>query len=444
MPAERSSIVDSGPAGPRPTRPAGGHPGRTGRDRLRLPGARDIAVATGAGLLDLLVFSDLVERVAAGAPAAVTGTLLLCAVQVGLLGFRRQRPGAVLVLLCVHSAVAGLLLPYRPLIGVCVGLATLAATGAGRATVLGQLLATLTSLTWVANEVRTSHTPLSGAVQVLLAFTYAVLLAVPTGIGRWHWRGQGRVRELERRRVEAARLAVRAERRRMARELHDVVAHAVTVMVVQAAGARRVLGTDQAAVATALAAVEDVGTESISELRRLLGVLRTTDDTAEDDADPAETGGPGTAELPALVARMRELGLRVAVRVHGTPGRLDPSVDRTGYRMVQEALTNAGRHAGSGAAATVTLSWQPRSVAIEVVDDGGGSEGGGRSGGGGQGGGGHGGLSTGHGLLGLAERVALVGGTLKTGRLPAGGYRLLAVLPTAAPSPAGPDREAPR
>jgi signal transduction histidine kinase len=373
-------------------------------------------VAAGVGVLDLLLFSDLVTRVGSGWSVSLAVLPLYAALGVAVLAYRRRSPSAVLALLCLHSALAGLLLSHRPILGVCVGLATVAARAGARGTVLAHLLATATSVTWVVNEVRTRPNPMESTTQLLVGVAYALLLLVPTGIGRWEHAGRRRVGELERRRGEAARLAVLAERRRVARELHDIVAHAVTVMVVQAAGARRALSGKQPAVDTALTAVEDVGTQAVGELRRLLGVLRTTE--GQDDA--AETGGPTLAELAELVARMRGASLRVSTEVRGAPGRLDPSVDRTAYRVVQEALTNVAKHAGAGAAATVTLTWQPRTLVIEVRDDGRGTGGAGDQ------------LSSGHGLVGLAERVAVVEGTLDAG--PVGeGFRVTVTLPTSQP-----------
>jgi signal transduction histidine kinase len=400
----------------RPDQPA--DPAEPGPRNLavRWPDRRDLALAAGTGLADLVLFSDLVSRAAAGWSPALVILPMYAALGAVLLAYRRRCPGVVLVLLCVHSALAGLLLTYRPILGVCVALATVAATAVLRRAVLAHLLATAASATWVVNEARTSPRPMEATTRVLVALVYAAVLLVPTGIGRWEHASRRRAGELERSRAEAARLAVLAERRRLARELHDIVAHAVTVMVVQAAGARRVLGTDQRGVDAALAAVQDVGTQAMSELRRLLGVLRTSDGLDQ----VADVGGPTLVGLTALVTRMQEAGIRVTVEVRGTPGRLDPSVDRTAYRVLQEALTNITKHVGTGAAATVVLTWGPREVVLEVRDDGRGSGGAGDR------------LSTGHGLLGLAERVAVVEGTLDAG--PAGGgFRVAVRLPTAAP-----------
>ena len=223
-----------------------------------------------------------------------------------------------------------------------------------------------------------------------------------------------------------AAAAVDAERLRIARELHDIVAHAVTVMVLQSAGASRIAVKDPELAADAMRTVENTGKQAVAELRRLLEVLRAEDAAQATPTMPSTVRDTSRlANLDDLVAQIRSIGINVAVEVTGTPCDLDPSVDLAAYRVIQEALTNVNKHAGAGAEARVQLSWQPAELIIEVMDDGQvktGIE--------------H--PASGYGLLGLAERVKLVGGRLESGPRPAGGFRVHAVLPTSGSGSADP------
>jgi signal transduction histidine kinase len=216
-----------------------------------------------------------------------------------------------------------------------------------------------------------------------------------------------RAERAERERETAARVAVAEERARIARELHDVVAHSVSVMVLQTGAVRRLLGEQQEREREALGDVERTGREALAEMRRLLGVLRAPDEGAE------LAPQPGLSELPALVARTEAAGLPVVLRVEGEPGPLPLGVDLSAYRIVQEALTNTLKHAGP-ARAEVAIRYQPDAVDIEVVDDGRGpvdSNG------------------DGHGLVGMQERATLYGGELSAGARDGGGFVVRARLP---------------
>jgi signal transduction histidine kinase len=207
---------------------------------------------------------------------------------------------------------------------------------------------------------------------------------------------QARTEQLERERVERERDAVARERVRIARELHDVVAHSVSVMVVQAGAARSVLDRDPDASIRALGAVEATGREALTEMRRLLGILRP----AGEDADHSPQ--PSLDRLGALIARSRDAGLDVELHVEGRAGPLAPGVDLTAFRLVQEGLTNALKHGGRGRA-RVVLRWSPEVLEVEVanrVADGPAA---------------HGLTSGGQGLIGMRERVALCGGELRAG-----------------------------
>jgi signal transduction histidine kinase len=217
-----------------------------------------------------------------------------------------------------------------------------------------------------------------------------------------------RRRRIERDRERAARDAVSEERGRIAREMHDAVAHAMTVMVVQAGGARSVIDRDPAGAVDALRRIEDTGRSGLGEMRRLIGVL------APDGEVPIEPQ-PGLDRLDELLDTMRATGLPVETVVEGEPRGLPPGVDLTAYRLVQEALTNALKHAGD-AHASVVLRYRDDALELEVADDGRGTpvtDAGGR------------------GLVGMRERIALFGGSLETGPRPGGGFSVRARIPTA-------------
>jgi signal transduction histidine kinase len=211
----------------------------------------------------------------------------------------------------------------------------------------------------------------------------------------------------ERAREEQARAAVADERRRIARELHDAVAHGVTVMVVQAEAAEEILGRDPERVRQALGKVHQTGREALVELRRLLGVLR------DEDVKPERGPQPGLADLDTLVAAVEEAGLPVELRVEGAPVVLPGGLDLSAYRIVQESLTNTLKHAGP-TSATVVLTYGDGVLELEISDEGLGP----RSANG-----------AGHGLTGMRERVALFDGELESGPRPGRGYVVRARLP---------------
>jgi signal transduction histidine kinase len=210
-----------------------------------------------------------------------------------------------------------------------------------------------------------------------------------------------------------ARRAAADERTRIARELHDVIAHSLSVMVIQTVAAREVASTDQAAARTALGAVRLAGREALLEMRRMIGVLR------RGDLELAGTAAPGLDQLDLLAQRARISGLPVKLDVVGRRRELPEALDLVAFRIVQEALTNSIKHAGP-ARASVTVTFGEDTVELEICDDGRGAlpEGPRDDG-------------VGHGLLGMQERLALFGGDLSTGRRPGGGFRVHARLPVA-------------
>jgi signal transduction histidine kinase len=216
-----------------------------------------------------------------------------------------------------------------------------------------------------------------------------------------------RAKQLEREREERVRALVAEERAQIARELHDVVAHSVSVMVIQAqAGPRLVHDPQQTA--TTFESIESSGREALVELRRLLGILRT------DDKQLAIGPQPGLASLGGLVEQVRDAGLPVDLQMEGERATLPPGVDLSAYRIVQEALTNTLKHAGP-AQAQVVVRYSSSAVELEIVDDGLGAP-----------------VAmngSGHGLIGMRERTALYGGHLDAGSRPGGGYSVRARLP---------------
>jgi signal transduction histidine kinase len=214
--------------------------------------------------------------------------------------------------------------------------------------------------------------------------------------------------------------AVADERRRIARELHDVVAHHVSVMGVLATGTRRALPRDPRAADEALATIEETGRVALREMRRLLFVLRS-------DAEPAGElePQPGLPGIEGLLEQVREAGLPVELIVNGEPGRLDPGIALAVYRITQEALTNALKHAGP-ASAEVRLSFTPKELTIEISDTGRGPRPGLAAG---EVVPGPLPVSLGHGLLGMRERINLYGGTLRAGARAGGGFRIAVRIP---------------
>jgi len=218
---------------------------------------------------------------------------------------------------------------------------------------------------------------------------------------------EGRAAALESELQREAELAAAEERARIARELHDVVAHGLSLMVVQAEAAEEMLTRNPEAAAQPLRRVQDTGRQSLAEMRRLLGVLRTAD-----SGPPSTAPQPSLRRLPDLVREAAEVGLQVDVDVAGEPVELPPGLELAAYRIVQEALTNTRRHARASRAC-VRLGYGPAALRVEITDDGSATEG----------------TPAGHGLIGMRERAALYDGTLDAGPGPGGGFRVVAVLP---------------
>jgi signal transduction histidine kinase len=243
---------------------------------------------------------------------------------------------------------------------------------------------------------------ISSGMQFLVISTVVILLVRRVVRDR-----ERRADIAERERDLAAREAVVEERARIARELHDAIAHNVSMMVVQAGAERRVLGEERSSTREVLETVEQIGRGALTEMRRLVGMLRSS---GEEPLAPQ----PGLADLERLVGQVREAGLPVDLQIEGARRELPVGLDLSAYRIVQEALTNALKHAGQ-ARATVSVRYRDDSLELEVVDDGAGATTRVASGG--------------HGLVGMRERVALYGGRFEAGRRASGGFTVRVLLP---------------
>jgi signal transduction histidine kinase len=227
---------------------------------------------------------------------------------------------------------------------------------------------------------------------------------------------RSQAQNLEQRRTAREQRAARAvaeERNRIARELHDVIGHSVSVMTVQASAVRRRLTDGQAPEREALESVERVGREALQEMRRMVGVLR--DDGAPADREPP----PGLAQVDGLIAKVRAAGLPVELTVSGDPRPLPGGLDLTAYRLLQEGLTNTLRHAAGPGLAEVGITFGENALELSVRDDGKATDAG---------------SEAGNGLLGMRERVAVYGGELVARPRLGGGFELLATLPLGATS----------
>jgi signal transduction histidine kinase len=255
--------------------------------------------------------------------------------------------------------------------------------------------------------------PRSGVGNFIVAtIIFFIVWTIAFGVGRKTVEAdeaKERAARAEREREEQARTAVADERARIARELHDVVGHSVSVMTVQASGVRRLLRPDQQRERDALLIVERTGREALAEMRRMVGVLRRPEEA------PALAPQPSLEHLEKLVEHAREAGLPVELHVEGEAVQLPVGVDLTAYRLIQEGLTNALKHARA-TRAEVLVHYSDGQIEVVVSDDGrgvGSDDGGG------------------HGLVGMRERVSVYGGELDAGPRPEGGYRLRARLPLA-------------
>jgi signal transduction histidine kinase len=342
--------------------------------------------------------------------------LLVIAALVIPVVFRRKYPVQGFAIAAVAGAVQLIVFP-QPVgsdLAILLLLYTLAAYRPRRASVAGLAVcligAVAAVVTWGPNGV--------GAIdRVLLAtvlFSGTALVAWVLGDSMRYRRAyltalEDRAARLERERDAQAQIAAAAERARIARELHDVIAHNVSVMVVQADGAGYALRRDPERAGQALTAISRTGRQALAEMRRLLGVLRSDDQQA--DLAPQ----PGLEQLRELLDQAREAGMSVSFTLEGPVRPLPEGAELAAYRVVQESLTNTRKHGGLAATAAVTLRYEASELLLQVTDDGLGAAAAAEG--------------PGHGLTGMRERVEMYGGTVRAGPLPNGGYQVTARLP---------------
>jgi signal transduction histidine kinase len=326
------------------------------------------------------------------------------AIVLGAAAARRSRDPLPLLGLFVAISVAALAMPIfaeptNPGVFVFLLLAVYsgAAHTSGRRTLIAGGMTVSLYVTIIAS---------SGGITADNVIFSSLLLGCPWVAGRAVRQRRLNDRELALEKVRGT-AAIVEERARIARELHDVVAHSISVMVIQARGGRRVLDSEPADARDAFAVIEWTGQQALDEMRRLVGMLRSGDETLPLAPQPS------LRELGKLVEQVRDAGLPVQLTIEGEPRDLPPGVDLSAFRIVQEALTNALTHAGP-ASARVVLRYRADELEVEISDDGSGAGVG---------------SGSGYGLVGMRERVSVYGGELQAGRRPEGGYALRVRLP---------------
>ncbi|MFI7328503.1 sensor histidine kinase [Streptomyces rubiginosohelvolus] len=345
-----------------------------------------------------------------------------------VVALRRKAPEKML-LLAILVGVVQLVFDVRPGIGnfamlvITYTVATVGERWASRLALIGSLsAAALSQLRWEAEPGASWAQVIFVTVIMTVPFVLAWVLGDSLRTRRAYFdQLEERAARLEREREAQSKVAVAAERARIARELHDVVAHNVSVMVVQADGAAYVMDAAPDQAKQALETISGTGRQALAEMRRLLGVLRTGDAPESGEYVPQ----PDVEQIEDLVAQVRQTGLEVDFKVEGTPRPLPSGVELTAYRVVQEALTNTRKHGGPDAGASVRLVYFDDGLGLLIEDDGRGAahelyEDGGADG-------------AGHGMIGMRERVGMVGGTLDAGPRPGGGFRISALLPLKPP-----------
>lgn len=373
-------------------------------------------------LFGISLVGEVARREARGtdSPAVIVPIVLLLCLVIAL---RRRMPEKML-LLTIGLGLAQVALDVETTaadFAMLVIVYTVAATGARWASWLalavGLCAAPTAQLRWP-NEHSSGLGNLATMVFMTVPFALAWVLGDSIRTRRAYFAQlEERAARLEKEREAQAKVAVAAERARIARELHDVVAHNVSVMVVQADGAAYVLDAAPDQAKKALETISSTGRQALAEMRRLLGVLRTGEHKEVGEYVPQ----PDVEQIDDLVEQCRTSGLPVDFKVEGTPRPLPSGVELTAYRIVQEALTNTRKHGGPNTGASVRLVYFDDGLGLLVEDDGKGAphelyEEGGADG-------------QGHGLIGMRERVGMVGGTLDAGPRPGGGFRISALLP---------------
>jgi signal transduction histidine kinase len=368
------------------------------------------------GLLALLLALLGVGSLSRGRDAALTQLPFMVAMIIAVV-FRRRNPVAAFAV-AVAAGAGQIAVSHTPTgtdLAIPVLLYTLAAYRPRPVSLAG--LAVSLADSFIGVFVWTNRLDVYGKLlAALVVFCATALVAWVLGDSMRYRRGyyaalEERAARLEREAEAQAQIATAAERARIARELHDVIAHHVSVMVVQADGAGYALETSPERARQALAAISATGRQALTEMRRLLGLLRSGDTQVQ------LAPQPGLGQLRELVAQARAAGMSVSLTQEGAPRPLPEGAELAAYRVVQESLTNTRKHAGPAAAAAVTLRYAEVGLVVQVSDDGRGA--------------GAAADGTGHGLAGMRERVEMYGGTMTAGPLPRGGYQVTARIPAA-------------
>lgn len=364
----------------------------------------DLGIVAALCLFDLTVSFDANDPSA----ASTTSTIVYSVVGYLVLAGRHRMPGPVFVVILVHSLLAPLVVPgYLPIIGLWLALYTVAAHCNRWWAAFGLVSMAPNAALNVMDEMqRHSGSDQASAVTASIVLSIGISVAI-VGVGQWvRWSTHQRLVA-----QQAAAEAVSRERSRIARDMHDVVAHSVTLMILQAGGAARLLRSEPDRAQVALGHVDDLGQQAIFELRRILGLL-----VAErTDSSPGLAAPSGLRDLAQVVDQVRVGGVRVELTVTGEPADLEPVVDLSACRIVQEALTNAARYADPRHPVRVDVHWQPVCVRIRVLNHM--RPGPARS------------LSSSHGILGIRERVRICGGSIDVGPQPDGRFLVDVHLP---------------
>lgn len=373
----------------------------------RWPHFTDLLIALLSFLLNLLMWSQDGERdVLAMASLADVAAYLCVFIGNFTLLWRRSHPWQA------HAVILGIsifLFLAAPVDGVVAMAFSLYSLGRYEANRRASIAWALAAFAFVIMSTGALDTPSASRTIVTI-----------TVIGLWYvgrrlrFRGEylrlleERAQHLERERTAEAERAVAAERTRIAREMHDIVAHQVSLMTVQAGAARTIGKTDPAAALDAIASVETAGRQALSEMRHLLGALRPVD--SADILEPQ----PAISDLPKLIDQVSEVGLTVQLETNGELSSLPARLELTAYRIVQEALTNIIKHVGASAQVSITIEGRSQDILITIRDDGMGSSDA---------------QASGHGIIGMSERVQLLGGSFSAGPVTGGGFEVSAVLP---------------
>ena len=380
---------------------------------------RDLFLIPALFILNLFFFSAWFHLADFSAEPLLIPLWLYVLAMLVLLAWRDKAPVAIFVIQWVLTVAAWPFMPlYAPVINVPLALYAVSTRRSKKVS----LLALLASSIPIGLDAIVAFRAFSDPATQLKSFIPNAIILFIITVGAW---GAGQVTRINQEHIqrleserETVREAVTAERGRIARELHDIVSHAVTAIVLQAAGAARVAKTDFAQVTQSLAHIETTGKQAMAELRRLLGVLEANESTNRGSGELGPQ--PGLADMALLLTSLKDTGMPVTVHVEGTPRNLDPSIDLAAYRIVQEGLTNVLKHGGMDSHPQLRMVWKADSLLIQIDNDINQAQA--RRGQA---------LSVGRGLVGLRARAQAAGGRLHSGLHHNGSYRLSAILPFA-------------